>query len=286
MSTPPRLRALWRVSSPYTAPVTIRATDWISALGAALYQLGRTDQIERMACERLPNGEVIVNDLTLERRYVVQKLADATDLPEDELEADDEITEVGLRPLSIAVAGEELQEEDDSEEVLAMGGGAERADPFSGWGMSLAVEDSEELDADEYDDDSDEYDAYDDDSDEMDFGMLGEEEPASVGVRLGAAAPAAGHMAEEVPADVLTMAPAIEAIEVGALEANDPDSEATVILSVGDLDFDAIAAPDESDDDSSEELPPDDNTLAGERPRRGIVAALKQLRLRRGDTTP
>ncbi|MDG1479033.1 MAG: hypothetical protein P8R54_05545 [Myxococcota bacterium] len=69
------LTMLWRISSPDTAPVTLRATDWISALGAALHQLGRSQHINRMACERLRNGDLIINDLTHDSRYVVQHLS-------------------------------------------------------------------------------------------------------------------------------------------------------------------------------------------------------------------
>ncbi len=80
MAIIPTPTTLWRVSSPDTAPVTLRATDWISALGGALHQLGRSQHINRMACERLLNGDLIINDLTHDSRYVVQHLSTAADL--------------------------------------------------------------------------------------------------------------------------------------------------------------------------------------------------------------
>ena len=53
----------------------VTATDWMSALGAALYRMGQIGGIKRMACEQMGNGDVIVNDLTHRRRYVVQRLS-------------------------------------------------------------------------------------------------------------------------------------------------------------------------------------------------------------------
>ena len=149
MSTPSRMKALWRVSSPHTAPVTLRATDWISALGAALHQLGWLEQINRMACERLPNGDLIINDLTHDSRYIVQKLAGAADLPP--LEADEEITELGRRsPVgAVSTLPEPGATGMDSNEILALGDATERTDPYAGWGMSLVIDPSEDIPSDE-----------------------------------------------------------------------------------------------------------------------------------------
>jgi hypothetical protein len=139
------LKALWRVSSPYTAPVTLRATDWISALGAALHQLGRAEHIDRMACERLPNGDLIINDLTHDCRYIVQMLAAAADLPA--VDAGEEITEV--RPLIGIPARRSPVEQADDDEILAMDDASEPTDPYAGWGMSLQIDPEEDLPSEE-----------------------------------------------------------------------------------------------------------------------------------------
>ena len=79
----------FRISSQHLPPLTVTATDWMSALGAALHRIGQIGGIDRMACERMANGDVIVNDLTNRRRYVVQVLPS---LIEEDYE--DEVTEL------------------------------------------------------------------------------------------------------------------------------------------------------------------------------------------------
>ena len=149
MSISTELKGMWRVSSPCTAPITVRSTDWISALGRALHQLGRADHIDRMACERLGHGEFIINDLTHDCRYIVQQLASAADLPEVQV-ADEEVTEVGLhRPVPPAAIRVSSLPADEDNGALAMGDATERTDPFSGWGMSLEIEHSEDLPSEE-----------------------------------------------------------------------------------------------------------------------------------------
>ena len=56
VNTPPLVR--FRVSSQHLPPLTVTATDWMSALGAALHQVGQLGSIARMACERVSNGDV------------------------------------------------------------------------------------------------------------------------------------------------------------------------------------------------------------------------------------
>ena len=52
--------------------VEIEAQNWVVALGHGLAELGR-DQLERLACEVLPNGTVIARDITSGTGYVVQE---------------------------------------------------------------------------------------------------------------------------------------------------------------------------------------------------------------------
>lgn len=82
----------FRVSGQHLPPITVTATDWMSALGAALHRIDRIGSIRRMACEQIGSGDVIVNDLTNRRRYVVRPLPSVL---EDSLE--DEVTEVHHR---------------------------------------------------------------------------------------------------------------------------------------------------------------------------------------------
>jgi hypothetical protein len=79
----------FRVSSQHMLPITVTATDWMSALGAALNRAGRIAGIRRMACEQVGNGDFIVNDLTNRHRYVVQALPAL--IPED---YEEEVTEI------------------------------------------------------------------------------------------------------------------------------------------------------------------------------------------------
>lgn len=59
------------VSSRGSGSVEISAANWIAALGVGLEQLGGAVEIERLACERLPNGTVIARDIQSGRGFVV-----------------------------------------------------------------------------------------------------------------------------------------------------------------------------------------------------------------------
>ncbi len=65
--------------------VEVLAPNWIAALGQALEELGRASEVERMACERLPNGTVIARDVSSGVGFVVQDRgpdpAEEEDLP-------------------------------------------------------------------------------------------------------------------------------------------------------------------------------------------------------------
>lgn len=92
----------WRVGTIEGGWVTVAATDWLSALGAALYRLGACEGLRRMACEVLPNGDIIANDVGRHRRFMVQRLTAAVriappaDLPPEAIapvDDEDAITE-------------------------------------------------------------------------------------------------------------------------------------------------------------------------------------------------
>lgn len=61
----------WLISGS-TLQAEVRAENWLVALGYALEQNGTLPSIHQMACERLENGSIIVNDLQNRRRYRVQ----------------------------------------------------------------------------------------------------------------------------------------------------------------------------------------------------------------------
>jgi len=65
----------WEIRSLRQPIVVVDAPNWLAALGMALAELGCDDGMERIACERLPNGQIIVNDLSHQERYTVRPIA-------------------------------------------------------------------------------------------------------------------------------------------------------------------------------------------------------------------
>ena len=67
----------WSVQSLRGPGVEVAAPNWLVALGLALHEQGACDELlARAACERLPNGTVVVNDLARRERYAVTPLAE------------------------------------------------------------------------------------------------------------------------------------------------------------------------------------------------------------------
>lgn len=64
----------WSVTARGLASVEVRGSNWIVALGRGLGELGRVDELERLACEVLPNGTVIARDIASGTGYVVQQV--------------------------------------------------------------------------------------------------------------------------------------------------------------------------------------------------------------------
>jgi GAF domain-containing protein len=56
------------------ASVQVVGRNWIVALGRGLEELGRADDLMRLACEVLPNGTVIARDITSGIGYIVQAI--------------------------------------------------------------------------------------------------------------------------------------------------------------------------------------------------------------------
>ncbi|GDX80596.1 hypothetical protein LBMAG42_24070 [Deltaproteobacteria bacterium] len=76
----------FRVSSRIRGSVDIEAANWLIALGEGLAALGEPTSPDRLACERLMNGTVLVRDVRSGSGFVVQPLGG----PEEEAEAEPE----------------------------------------------------------------------------------------------------------------------------------------------------------------------------------------------------
>ena len=72
----------WSVSARGLAAVQVRGSNWIVALGSGLEMLGKAPDVQRLACEVLPNGTVIARDISTGTGYVVQEVEAASDEPE------------------------------------------------------------------------------------------------------------------------------------------------------------------------------------------------------------
>lgn len=64
----------FRVMSRRYGSIELNATNWLNALGHGLEQMGVMEGMERMACEVLKNGQVLVRDACLGEGFVVQPM--------------------------------------------------------------------------------------------------------------------------------------------------------------------------------------------------------------------
>ncbi len=55
-------------------PVQVRSANWLAALGDGLQALGQIANLERLACEVLPNGRVVARDVRTGQGFVVMQL--------------------------------------------------------------------------------------------------------------------------------------------------------------------------------------------------------------------
>lgn len=144
------------VSARGGASASVDAPNWLAALGVGLDQLGAVAAIDRLACEVLMNGTVLVRDARSGEGYVVRPLqaasdSDATDAPTEALQTpiDDELPEYDDD--SELIEGT-LVEEPTSDEVLHPGLAA-HDDYDSGMGLtadqSAAAEDGNPGDEDD-----------------------------------------------------------------------------------------------------------------------------------------
>lgn len=78
---------VFRITSRSLGTVDVEGINWLAALGEGLARLGCGDAMDRIACESLPNGQILVRDVRRGLGFVVQPLV--TDPPEDTEEVDD-----------------------------------------------------------------------------------------------------------------------------------------------------------------------------------------------------
>ncbi len=71
----------FQVSAPGIRPATVEAGNWLAALGLGLDKLGLDADFNRLACEVLPNGTVIAQDVRSGNRFVVRPEADEQEKP-------------------------------------------------------------------------------------------------------------------------------------------------------------------------------------------------------------
>lgn len=83
------------VSSRGSSPVEVEAPNWVAALGLGLEGLGCAADLERLACEMLPNGTVIARDIKTGTGFIVQQVEELEDAEEIEV-----LEEVELEPLT------------------------------------------------------------------------------------------------------------------------------------------------------------------------------------------
>jgi len=105
--------ASFSVSARGLASVQVKGSNWIVALGSGLEQLGKADEVARLACEVLPNGTVIARDITTGTGYIVQQV------DEDDFE---EIEEIEIEELELLPADAMVEISDDGDDLAAIDG--------------------------------------------------------------------------------------------------------------------------------------------------------------------
>ena len=96
----------YSVSARGLASVQVRGQNWIQALGSGLEQLGRSSEVQRLACEVLQNGTVIARDITSGTGFIVQEV-DAEGEVEGAPEEFEDLEELDLLPADAIDFGEE-----------------------------------------------------------------------------------------------------------------------------------------------------------------------------------
>ncbi len=114
--------AAFRVSSRTKGSVEVEATNWLIALGEGLVRLGEPHSPDRLACERLINGTVLVRDVRSGDGFVVQPLGEADDAEAEPVAEDDLPAVEGptLAPEEFAALEEEDVSDLDSDALVPL----------------------------------------------------------------------------------------------------------------------------------------------------------------------
>lgn len=112
----------WSVTARGQASVQVMARNWIVALGRGLEELGKAAELQRLACEVLPNGTVIARDVTSGTGYVVQVISgpDPQQTPptaEDLVRPDDPTAQ---SPMQLPEADDQTAEEASAEQIFEL----------------------------------------------------------------------------------------------------------------------------------------------------------------------
>lgn len=98
--------AWFLVSTRGGKPASVEASNWLSALGIRLEELDVVASIDRLACEVLPNGTVLIRDARSGQGFVVQPTESSSDSP------DEDTSELLLMPEDTELTGELLLTEE------------------------------------------------------------------------------------------------------------------------------------------------------------------------------
>jgi len=71
----------WEISARTLPTVIVQAPNWMAAVGTALERLGRIGGMQRVACERLSNGAIIVNDISTGLRLTARPVLPGEAVP-------------------------------------------------------------------------------------------------------------------------------------------------------------------------------------------------------------
>ena len=120
----------YSISSRGLSTVEVSAPNWLAALGLGLEELATVAEMERLACEVLPNGTVIARDISSGTGFIVQLAAPLEEEEEEELlELED------LEPLT-----EEVDSLEDPESLLQAIADADSASSAASIALTLARE--------------------------------------------------------------------------------------------------------------------------------------------------
>ncbi|MDP2308895.1 MAG: GAF domain-containing protein [Pseudomonadota bacterium] len=99
----------YRISSRTEGDTQVEASNWMTALGEG-FALGKIPEMDRVACEVLPNGKILVRDLRSGTGYVVMPLDGAEDTEDLETIEDEDLGGVPYDDIHPATLLDELDE--------------------------------------------------------------------------------------------------------------------------------------------------------------------------------